>query len=142
MGVMRLFGRKDPHARASHLASDPERFKIGQRAARSEVAKIFCPAEHGGESADCLDLHLRAGAAAVARMIVGIDLHGEGVGGAGQRMRRLEHLPGIEGMEVGVVVAEAVGDGLKNGGYPVAVARSLKAGKRRKFCFEQLSCAG
>ena len=48
-----------------------------------------------------------ARAAAVEGMVVGIDCHGERVGGAGQRVRRLEHLPGIERMEVGVVVGHS-----------------------------------
>ncbi len=47
-------------------------------------------------------------------MVVGIDGHGQRIGGARDGMRRLEHLPGVQGVEVGVVVAQTMGGFLKN----------------------------
>ena len=64
------------------------------------------PAEHGGDLRDGLHLHLRAGAAAIPGMIVRVDSHGQRVSGAGNGMRRLEHLPGIQRVEIGIVVAQ------------------------------------
>jgi len=57
-------------------------------------------------------------------------------------MRRLEHLPSIEGVEVGIVVAQTVGDGLKNACHPVGIRGGREAGKRGKLSFKQLGCAG
>ncbi len=109
VGVVGLLGAYDPLARRQ-LAGHPEGLEVGDCAAGGEVAQIsaarFGPAEHGGDLADCLDLHLGAGPSAVARMVVGVDVHGQRVGRARQRVRRLQHLPGVEGMEVGIVVAQ------------------------------------
>ena len=78
------------------------------------MAEKLPPTEHGCDLAHRFDFHGGAGAAAVERVVVGIDLHGQGVGSARHRMRWLEHLPGEERMEVGEVVAEAAGRGLKH----------------------------
>ncbi len=43
-------------------------------------------------------------------MVVGIEPHGERVCGARDGVRRLEHLSGIERMEVGIVVGEPLGE--------------------------------
>ena len=103
---MRLPGASCPATQsASRLAKVP----LG-----GQVAQKLRPAEHCGDLADGLDLHLRAGPAAVAGVVVGIDGHGQRIGCARHRMRRLEHLPGIERMKVGVVVAQPVGDFFQN----------------------------
>ena len=68
-------------------------------------------------SRDGLNLHLRAGPAAVARVVVGIDRHGQRIGCPRHRMRRLEHLPGIERMKVGIVVAQPVRDLVQHPGH-------------------------
>ena len=39
-------------------------------------------------------------------MVIGIDRHGERVGGTGDGMRRLQHLSGVERVGVGVIVLE------------------------------------
>ena len=57
-----------------------------------------------------------AGAASVEGVIVWIDGHGEGVGGAGYGVGGFEHLAGVEGVGVGVVVLEALGGLLEDGG--------------------------
>ena len=79
--VMRLVGSDDPFWGACSVSAVPrypQRFKVGDGAARGEVAQVLViPAEHGGDFADRFDLHLGAGAAAVAGMVVGVDEHGE-----------------------------------------------------------------
>jgi hypothetical protein len=144
VGVMRLLGGKNPHAgaRSRRLAGDPQSLKIGQRSTRCKVAKVLRPAKHAGKLADRLNFHLRTGPSAVASMVVGIDLHRQSVGGAGKRMRRLEHLPGIQRVEVGIVVAQTVGDALKNACHPLGIRGGCEAGKRGKLSFKQLRCAG
>ena len=114
---MRLLTGDDALA-GSTLTRHPERFKVGNGAAGGEVAeKVLAPAEHGGNLSHRLDFHLRAGPAAVASMVVGVDGHGQRVGRARHRMRRFEHLPGVEGVEVGVIVGEPPGHLLKDGGH-------------------------
>ena len=53
------------------------------------------------------DFHLGAGAAAVESVVVGIDPHRKRVGRARNGMGRLEHLSGVERMEIGVVLSQA-----------------------------------
>jgi len=89
-----------------------------------------------------LDLHLGAGAAAIAGMVVGIDDHGQCIGGSGHGMRRLEHLPGIKGMEIGVIVGETVGGCGQNAGDRLCVEASLKGRERCKLRVKQLGGAG
>ena len=72
--------------------------------------------EHLGERGDGFDLHGGAGAAAVEGVVVGVDRHGQRVGGAGDGVGRLQHLAGVEGVGVGVVVLEALGGLLEDGG--------------------------
>ena len=74
----------------------------------------FLPAEHGGDFGDGFFFHCAGGAAAVERVIVGIDEHRERVGEARDRMRGLQHLAGVERVEIGVVVVEAVGGGVED----------------------------
>ncbi len=105
MGVVRLPGADDAAARST-LIGHPERFEVGDGAAGSQMAQKLRPAEHGGDGAHGFNLHLRTGPAAVARMVVGVDGHGQRISRPCHRMRRLEHLPGIERMEVRVVIAE------------------------------------
>src|SRR5713101_192488 len=81
------------------LTGDPERFEVGHGAAATEMAEEIVPAKHRGDLRDCFSLHCGSSAAAVQRVIVGIDPHGEGIGEASDGVRRLEHLPGVEGMK-------------------------------------------
>jgi hypothetical protein len=48
-------------------------------------------------------------------VVVRVDPHRERVGGARERVRRLEHLARVEGVEVGVVVAHLLGRGEQDG---------------------------
>jgi len=50
---------------------------------------------------------LRAGTASIEGMVVGIDPGSKRVRGASDRVGRLEHLAGIEGVKIGVILAEA-----------------------------------
>ena len=74
------------------------------------------PAEHRGDLRDGFFFEGGTGAAAVERVVIGIDPGGQGVGGAGDWVRRLEHLSGVERMEVWVVVLELGGDFGHHGG--------------------------
>src|ERR1017187_9018624 len=72
------------------------------------------PAEHVGDFGDGLNFHLRTGSAAIAGVIIGIDGHRQRVGRPRERMRGLEHLSGIERMEVRVVVAQTMSGFIQN----------------------------
>ena len=75
-----------------------------------QVAEVRLPAEHARELGDRFLLHGRAGPPAVERVVVGVDPHRERVGEPRDRVRRLQHLAGVERMEVGIVVVQAIGD--------------------------------
>src|SRR5712672_1462991 len=96
------------------LTGDPERFEVGYGAAATEMAEEIVPAEHCSEFGDCFFFHRGSSAAAVQGVIVGIDPQSEGVSEASDGMRRLEHLPGVEGMKIRVVVLQALGGGLQD----------------------------
>ena len=89
-------------------------------------------AEHLCEGGDGFDLHGGAGAAAVESVVVGIDRHGQGIGGTRDGVRRLEHLAGVERMRVGIVVVQTSGDLLQDGGRGLrrAEARGWEGGGR------------
>ena len=89
------------------LAGDPEGFEVGEGSSAAEVAEMLGPVEHLRERGYGFDLHGGAGAAAVERVVVGIDRHGQRVGGAGDGVRRLQHLAGVERVGVRIVVVEA-----------------------------------
>jgi hypothetical protein len=91
----------------AELASDPEGLEVCEGASAAEMTQMLRPVEHIRERSDGFDLHGGAGATAVEGVIVGVDRHGQGVGDAGDWVRRLQHLSRVEGMSVGKVVAEA-----------------------------------
>jgi len=117
VGVVGLFGTDDAFA-GSDLAGGPEGLEVGDGAAGGEVAEVFmAPPEHVGDLGDGFHLHFGACTAAVAGVVVGIEGHGQRVGGAGDGVRRLEHLAGVEGVEIGVVVTEAAGGFIEHGAH-------------------------
>ena len=129
------------------LPCHPKRLQVGHRPARSQVAQRFCPAKHARDSRNRLDLHLRAGSSAVAGVVVRVDRHRQRIGGARHRVRRLQHLPRIEGMEIGVVVAQPVGrlfrEPLHGRGVRVGFGRRAQtAGRCGKFRSPAARCAG
>ena len=142
VGIVRLLGAHNPLA-WRQLSGHPQRLQVGQCAAGGQVAQEFRPAEDSGDPPDGLNLHLRAGPATVARVVVGIDLHGQRIGGPRHRMRRLEHLPGIERMEVGVVVTQPARRGLQNPRHRRRDRpRTRKVGQSRELRLKQFGGAG
>ena len=147
--IVRLLGADDPLGgprSLAQLSGHPQRLQVGQGAARCQMAQEFSPSEHPGNRADSLDLHLRAGPAAVARMVVRVDRHGQRIGRARHRVRRLEHLPGIQGMKIRVVVAQPArrlgqnpGDRRRIG---CGFGRRHEDGQRFELLFQQLGGAG
>ena len=111
MRVVRLLRSGNAPPR-SQLAGYPQRLQVGDGAAGGEVAqKIARPAKHAGDFGDGLNLHLGAGAAAVARMIVRVHRHGQRIGCPRHRMRRLQHLSRVKRVEIGIVVPQPVSGG-------------------------------
>ena len=109
------------------------------------MTELLFPAAHPGDLGDGFDFHLRTGAAAVAGVVVGVDGHGEGVSSSGDGVGRLEHLAGVEGMEVGIVVLEAVSDLVEDGfeGCELGLVHPwLHAGKVGKMGGETLVGSG
>ena len=131
VGVVGLIGGGDGFA-GSELAGDPEGFEVGEGSSAGEMAEMLGPAEHLCERGDGFDLHGGAGAAAVEGVVVGIDRHGQRVGGAGDGVRRLEHLPGVERMGVGVVVVELDCYFIEDGGGGFVQWRRGAGGKVRE----------
>jgi hypothetical protein len=123
-------------------AGDPEGFEVGDGSAAGEVAEMLGEREHAGEVGDGFNFHGGAGAASVKRVVVGVDPGGEGVSGAGDGMRGLEHLAGVEGMEVGVVVGEASGDFGKDGGEGVWRKRFGERGQAGEGGVELIESSG
>ncbi len=109
VGIVRLFGGDDGSTGAE-LPCDPEGFEIRHGAPAGQVAEVRGPAEHGRDRGDRLLLHRRAGAAPVEGMVVRVEAHRERVGEAGDQMRRLEHLSGVERMRIGEVIVQPVRD--------------------------------
>ena len=145
MGVVRLL-RSDNAAPGRDLPRNPQRFKVCQGAAGGKMAQKFGPAKHLRNLGHCLDLHLGAGAASVAGVVVRIDRHGQRIGGTRHRVWRLEHLPGIKGMEIGIVVAQPVRRFLKHtlnrASVDSAFRRRCEGWKRAKLRLQHLGGAG
>ncbi len=94
MGVMGLLrGEHEPVG--FQRPANPQRFQIGHCSAAGEMAEMGRPAKHGRQLRHGLPLHLRAGAAPVQRVVVGVDEHRQFVRKPSYRVRRLEHLPRV-----------------------------------------------
>ena len=118
VGVVRLRRVGDAPARVQ-LAGHVQRLQVGDRAAGGQVTQVPVQAEHGRQLGHGLLLHLGGGRAAVQGVVVRVDQHGGEVAGHGRRMRRLEHLARVTGMEERVVVPQPPGELGENGGEPV-----------------------
>ena len=105
VGVVGLIRGSDGFA-GGKLAGDPEGFEVGEGSAAAEVAEMLGPVEHLCESSYGFYFERGAGPATVECVVVGVDRHGQRVGGAGDGVWRLQHLPGVERMRVGVVVVQ------------------------------------
>src|SRR3984885_252989 len=97
---------RTPVVRVAKLTGNPEGFEVGKGPSTGEVAEVTAELEHLRECGYGFDLHSGAGASAVERVIIGIDRHGQRVGGTGDRMGRLQHLAGVERGAVGIVILE------------------------------------
>ena len=122
--VVSLLGRHDLLARM-YAARDPQRFEIRDCAAAAEMPEMIFPAEHGRQFADGFLLHRRAGAASVERVIIWIDPHRQRVGEPRHRMRRFQHLPGVERMKIRIVIAQPRGGLRKDIGDALAAGNGL-----------------
>ena len=111
------------------------------------MAERVLPAEHPRDLGHRLLLHRGAGAAAVERVVVGIDPHRERIRRPSQGVRRFEHLPRVKRMEVRVVVAQPPCDLIQHGGGSGHVERRsvrrrqraearLESRQRRQQTFE------
>jgi hypothetical protein len=74
------------------------------------MAEVARQAEHRGQLRDRLLLHLRRGGAAVERVVVGVQQHGRRVRRPRDRHGRLEHLPGVVRVRIGVHVLQPIGE--------------------------------
>ena len=106
VGVVGIHRREHHAIGPAQPARHPQRFQVGQGAASGEMAEMGRPADHGGEPGHRVALHERTRPAAIEGMIVRVDQHGQGIGQPRHRVGRLEHLPGVERMEVRVVVRQ------------------------------------
>ena len=88
------------------LAGDEERFQVGDGAAAGQVPQVLGEAEHRGQLRHDLLLHAGSGRPAVQGVVVGVDQHGADVTDYRRRVRWLEHLPDIAGMEERVVLPQ------------------------------------
>jgi len=113
MRVVRLRRGEDRPARME-LPGDPQRLEIRHRAAAAQMAEVRVPADHARERRDGFLLHRGAGAAAVERVVVRVDLERHLVGAARDFVWRLEHLPRIQRIAVRIVVLEAFRDLLQH----------------------------
>src|SRR5438270_2434752 len=104
MGVVRLL-RSENFLAGSELAGNPERLEIRYRSTAAEVAQMRLPGKHAGQFSDCFFLHGRAGAATVERMVIWVEPEREGIGQAGDGVRRLKHLAGIKRVEIRIIIA-------------------------------------
>ena len=102
---MRVLAEQDRRVRPQ-LARDPQRLEVGDRPRGGEVPERLAVAEHRGDRGDRLLFQRRGGRAAVERVVVGVQQHRGRVGGPGHRVRRLEHLPDVVRLAVGVGVGE------------------------------------
>jgi hypothetical protein len=107
MRVVALDAESDATIRM-RLSGNVKGFEICDRATRGQMAKVRTQPELGRELADHFPLHLSGRRAAIERMVVRVHEHCGDVPGHGGRVRWFEHLTGVVGVEVRVVVAKPV----------------------------------
>ncbi len=108
VGVVGLVGGGDGLGRGASWPATQRASRLAKVPPLERWPRCWGQLEHLCERGDGFDLHGGAGAAAVERVVVGVDRHGQRVGGAGDGVRRLQHLAGVERMGVGIVVVEAL----------------------------------
>lgn len=129
VGVVRVGAVRDRAARVE-LARDEQRLQVGDGAAAGQVAQVRGEAEHRGQLRHHLLLHPGGGGPPVERVVVGVDQHRAQVADDRRRVRRLEHLPDVAGVEERVVVPQPP---VQFGGRPLQPVRwHVKRGMRRE----------
>ena len=116
--VVGVRAERDTPARMQ-FAGHEQGLQVGDGAAGGQVAEVGAEAEHRRELRGHLAFHPGGGRPAVQRVVVRVDQHGGQVAGHGGRVRGLQHLPGVPGMEERVVVREAVGELGERGPEPL-----------------------
>src|SRR5271165_4609530 len=102
---------------------------------------MLWPPKHMRNFRHRLFFHCGRGAAAVKCMIVGIDPLRKRVRKTRDRMGRLEHLPGIERMEVGIVILKFFGSHAENSGnFSEISGWGSKRRQIRKALVESFDC--
>ena len=91
------------------LARHEQRLEVGDRAAAGQVAEVLAEPEHGGELRDDLAFHRGGRRPAVEGMVVRVDQHRGDVAEHRGRVRWLQHLPDVAGVEERVVVPQPGG---------------------------------
>ena len=82
---------------------------------------MILPAEQGSNLRHRLFFHLRAGAPAIQGVVVGVDPQREHISSARHRVRRFEHLPGVQRVEVGIIILHALGGFQQHGFHAFGV---------------------
>ncbi len=106
VGVVRLARCEDALA-GMQTACDPQGFEIRDRAAAGQVAERAGPAIQAGDRRDAFLLERGTCTAAVEGMVVRVDPQRQGVSNPGDGMRGFQHLPGVQGMMVRIVVLQS-----------------------------------
>jgi hypothetical protein len=88
------------------LAGDEQRLQVGDGAAAGQVPQVLGEPEHRRQLRHHLLLHPGGGGTAVQGVVVGVDQHGADVADDRRRVRRLEHLPDVAGMEERIVLPQ------------------------------------
>jgi len=118
--VVRVGGVGDP-ATGVQFARNVQDLEIRYRPAAGQVAQVGAEAERRRQVGDDLLLHLRRDLAAVERVVVRVDEHRGDVTRHRDRVRRLQHLPGVVRVEIRVVVAHPLGELGEGGCEPLFV---------------------
>ena len=102
---VRLLARQNLLA-GVQLPCNPQGFEIRHRPAAAQVSQKILPAEHGGDLRDRVLLHRGGGPPAIQCMVIGVDPHGQRVSQPRHRVRRFQHLSGVQRMKVRIVVLQ------------------------------------
>ena len=140
VGVVCLVGcghRARSSLLAMQLAGNPQRLKVGEGSAAGEMAEMLRKTEHLRQRRNRLQLHRRAGASAVERVVVGVQRHRQRIGRARDGMRRLQHLSGVQRVRVGIVVVHPLGNLAEDRRGGFAERRLRAIGQARKACIER-----
>ena len=100
MRVVGVAAVRDRLARMG-LSRNEEGFDVGDGAAAGQMPQMISKAEHARQLGDDLLLHLCRRGATVQGVVVRVDQHGRQVADDRGRVRRLQHLADVAGVEEG-----------------------------------------